>query len=96
MEIKRKINMSVVTNRRFIIRQMKNTNKVFCKICGEPMLTAEQTAEFLDIKQRLIFQLIEQEKVHFTEIEPQAVMICLSSMSSVLKQDLLSLNAKNK
>lgn len=94
MEIKRKLNMSVVTNRRFIIRQIKDTNKVFCKICGEPMLTAEQAAELLDIKQRLIFQMIEMEKLHFIEIKPQAVMVCLASLSAILTQDIQNLKGK--
>ena len=96
MEIKRKINRSVVTNRRFIIRQSKDVNQVFCKICEETMLKAEQTAELLDIKQRLIFQIIEQENVHFIETETNSVMVCLSSLRAVLTQHQLSLKTNNE
>ncbi len=96
MEIKRKMNMSIVTNRRFAIRQSKDIHKVFCKICGEPMLSAEQTAELLDIKQRLLFQMIEQDNVHFTETEKNSVMVCLSSLSEFFKKDLPTSNAENR
>lgn len=84
MEIKRKFEMSVATNRRYIIRQSKQNGQIACAKCGEPMLTAEQSANIFGIKQRRIFQIIETEAAHFTEIEAGAMMICLTSLAEVL------------
>ena len=84
MEIKRKFEMSVATNRRFIIRQSKQDEQIACAECGEPMLTTEQAANMFGIKQRRIFQIIETEAAHFTEIEAGAVMICMTSLAEVL------------
>ena len=87
MEIKRKFEMSVATNRRYIIRQSKQVGQIACAECGEPMLMTEQAAGFFGIKQRRIFQIIETEAAHFTEIEAGAVMICLNSLAAVLDCD---------
>ncbi len=84
MEIKRKFEMSVATNRRYIIQQSKQHGQIPCAECGEPMLTTEQAASIFDIKQRRIFQIIETEAAHFTEIEAGAAMICLTSLAEVL------------
>ena len=84
MEIKRKFEMSVATNRRYIIRQSKQVGQIACAECGEPMLTTEQAANMFGIKQRRIFQIIETEAAHFTETEAGAVMICLTSLAEVL------------
>lgn len=84
MKIKRKFEMLVATNRRYIIRQTTSGRQIDCAECGEPMLTTEQTAGFFGITQRYIFQIIETEAAHFTEIEAGAVMICISSLTTVL------------
>ena len=84
MEIKRRFELLIETNRRYIIRQSAPGTQIRCADCGEPMLTVEQTAGFFNIKQRRIFQVIEAEAAHFTEIETGAVMICLSSLAAVL------------
>ena len=84
MEIKRRFEMSVATNRRYIIRQSKQVGQIACAECGEPMLRVEQAANIFNIKQRRIFQIIETEAAHFTESEAGAVMICLTSLAAVL------------
>ncbi len=84
MEIKRKFEMLVATNRRFIIRQPASGRQIACAECGEPMLTTEQAANIFDIKQRRIFQIIETEAAHFTEIEAGAAMICITSLAEIL------------
>ena len=84
MEIKRKFESLTVTNRRYIIRQSPPDRQIACAECGEPMLTAEQSANIFGIKQRRIFQIIETDAAHFTEIEESALMICLTSLAVVL------------
>jgi len=84
MEIKRKFEMLVATNRRYVIRQSPPGRQLACAKCGEPMLMTEQAAGFFNIKQRRVFQIIETEAAHYTEIEAGAVMICLSSLAAIL------------
>lgn len=84
MEIKRKFEMLVATNRRYIIRQSASAKQIVCAKCGEPMLTAEQAANLFGIQQRRIFQIIEAGAAHFTEIEAGAVMICITSLAEFL------------
>lgn len=85
MEIKRKFEILVATNRRFIIRQSPLVKKISCAECGEPMLSTEQVADVFGIKQRNIFQIVESNKVHFVELENNKVIICLSSLAIVLE-----------
>ncbi len=84
MEIKRKFEMLVATNRRYIIRQSPSVAQIACAECGEPMLRVEQAANIFGIKQRRIFQIIETEAAHFTETEAGAVMICITSLAKIL------------
>lgn len=84
MEIKRKFEMLVATNRRYIVHQSTPGKQIACAECGEPMMTTEQAANLCGIKQRRIFQIIENEAAHFTEIETGAVIICLSSLAAIL------------
>ena len=84
MEIKRKFEMLIETNRRYIIRQSLPGGQIVCAVCGEPMLRVEQAAVFFNIKQRRIFQIIEAEAAHFTETESGAAMICITSLEKTL------------
>lgn len=84
MEIKRKFELVIETNRRYIIRQAPPGRQIRCAQCGEPMLTVEQAAGFFNIKQRYIFQIIETEAAHFSEIEAGEVMICITSLKETL------------
>lgn len=88
MEIKRKFEMLVATNRRYIIRQTNTGDQMTCSKCGSAMLVAEKTAVLFGIKQRIIFQLIEKNAAHFTETEAGAVMACLSSIAESLDKKL--------
>lgn len=97
MEIKRKIEKVIHTNRRFVISFSQNIEQMPCAECGAEMLPIEKAAAVFGIKQRRIFQIIEKEVgLHFIETETSSVMICLSSLSVILNQDLLSLIAKDE
>lgn len=84
MEIKRKIEMAVVVNRRYVLRPAVTRKQMTCAECGAPMLAIEQAANLLDITQRRIFQIIETGAAHFTETATGALMICLPSLMTVL------------
>ena len=84
MEIKRKFELLIETNRRYVIRQSSPDEKTACAQCGEPMLRVEQAANLFGIRQRRIFQIIEVESAHFIETEAGAVMICITSLKETL------------
>ena len=84
MEIKRKFEMLIETNRRYVIRQSLPGGQIACVECGEPMLRVEQAAGLFSITQRRIFQFIETEAAHFAETENGAVMICITSLKETL------------
>jgi hypothetical protein len=86
MIINRKIEMLIATKESYIIRKSSSDARTVCAKCGEPTLTAQQTAGIFGITQRRIFRLIEAGAAHFTETETGAVMICLSSLATVLDQ----------
>jgi hypothetical protein len=82
MEIKRRFELSIATNRIYIIRQSPSGRQIACAECGKPMLRVEQAAVLFGIKQRRIFQIIETGAAHYTEGEAGAVMICLNSLAN--------------
>ena len=84
MEIKRKIEMVVATNEKYVIRKSSTHKPTACAKCGEPMLAIAQAAVLLGIKQSRVFQIVETGAAHFAEIEAGAVMICLSSLAIIL------------
>lgn len=84
MEIKRKFELLIETNRRYIIRQSPPDGQIGCVQCNEPMIRVEQAAVFFGITQRRIFQIIEVKAVHFTETEAGAAMICITSLKGAL------------
>ena len=84
MKIKRKIEMLVVTNEKYIVHQSATHRQIPCAKCGEPMLAIEQAADLLGIKQRRIFRIIETGAAHFTEIEAGATIICITSLVEFL------------
>ncbi len=87
MEIKRKFEMQVATKRQYIIRQSPSGRQTACAKCGEPMLMTEQAAGFFGVKQRRIFQIIENEAAHYTEIEAGETMICLTTLAEILNNE---------
>lgn len=87
MEIKRIFEELVVTKRRFVIRQMPSGKQTACAECGEPMLPIAQAAVLLSIKQSRIFQIIETKQIHFIETEDNAILICLTSLTTFLEAD---------
>jgi hypothetical protein len=84
MEIKRKTEIFVETNRRFVIHEPESAEQIFCLQCAEPTLTAEQTAELFKVSRRDIYRLIENGTVHFTETESGILLVCPSSLAGVL------------
>lgn len=83
MEIKRKFEILVATNRRYVIHQSAAAGRqTACTECGAPVVTAEQAAKILGITQRRIFQIVETGAAHYAESESGAAAICLTSLTT--------------
>lgn len=85
MEIKRKFEKLTVTNRRLVIRQSPSVEQTACAECGAPVLPIAQAAVLFGIKQSRIFQIVETGAAHYTEAEAGALMICPTSLATVLE-----------
>lgn len=81
MEIRRKVEVLVATNRRYTLRESGSHVAITCPICGEAMLNAERAADLFGISQRGVFRIIETEQLHYTETDSRAVLICLTSLA---------------
>lgn len=84
MEIKRKVEIFFETRRQFVIHQPETIEQIFCLECGEPMLAAEQAAEFFGTTRRQIYRYIETGGPHFLEAAAGAVMICIFSLAAII------------
>ena len=83
MEIKRELEVTVVSNRRYVIRRSRaDIAEASCAECGEPMVAVDEAATLLGVNQRRVFQIIESGAVHFTETDDGTAMICIASMAS--------------
>ncbi len=87
MEIKRTTEISVEKTRRFIIRQPEADEIFSCPKCGEPMLTAENSAALFRIRYRRIYQIVEAGAAHFFENETGAMFVCPSSLAATVSDD---------
>lgn len=83
MEIKRKTEIFVETNRRFVIHQPESAEPSFCPQCAEPMFTAEQAAAFFNVSRRDIYRLIDNHAVHFIETDTGYLMVCPKSLAEI-------------
>lgn len=87
MEIKRKTEIFVETNRRIVVHQPKAAAPIMCPACAEPMLTAEQIAVVFGISHRAVYQIIENTAAHFAETDVGGLQVCPNSFAESLTND---------
>ena len=84
MEIIRNTDILIETKRRFIISQPETGERFFCPLCPAEMITAEASAVLFALSRRAVYRMIEDEKVHFSEIENGLILICPESFAEIL------------
>ncbi len=84
MEIKRTTEILVETERRYVVHQPDQFEPVFCSICNELMITAEQAAVVFDLSNRAVYQLVENGTPHFAESETGALFVCPNSLADLV------------
>jgi len=89
MKITRKTNISFFTERKIIASSPPAANEViYCRDCAAEMIPAQISADFFGFSSRVIYRLIEADKIHFLETEGNEIYICLVSTAEVLRKIL--------
>lgn len=76
MEIKRKTNILIKTERKLVVRQSQTDVEIRCEKCVGQMITAQTAAVQRGISTREIYRLVEEDKITFVETEAKIVYIC--------------------
>jgi len=84
MEFKRKLRISTITKRRFIVADRALKKEILCPQCGTVMLDAKEVARSLGISQSAIFRVLENDAAHSVESRDKSVVVCLSSIMSLI------------
>ncbi len=80
--MKRRTEITIETDRVFVIRRRTVASAVWCQACGHPvdMATPNEAAALAGIRSRSIYRWVEAETIHFTESPDGMVLICLNSL----------------
>lgn len=83
MSTKKRIEITVETDRVWFIRQRSSSLPVWCAECAEPseMITALEAAAASGVDSRTIYRWVgAAEALHFTETPEGRLLICLNSL----------------
>jgi hypothetical protein len=80
--IKRRIEITTVTEQTLTIRPMSVRAFHWCAACGEAtnMVTPDQAAAIAQVFMRVIFQRVESGQLHFIETPDGKLLICVNSL----------------
>ena len=78
--MKRRIEITVETDQRFIIRGPGGTFPLWCKECAGQVITPEEAMAATGLSSRTIHRLVETGAVHFTETPEGLLTMCLPSL----------------
>jgi protein-arginine kinase activator protein McsA len=87
MRITRKTNIFVETVRK-VVRQQPTAELIFCEQCAEKMISAQMSADYFGFSSRIIYRLIESEKIYFIETETNEIYVCPICVQQALKSIL--------
>jgi hypothetical protein len=75
MKITRRTNVFIKTERRLIVNRAAD-EPIYCERCAEQMIRAQTSADVFGVSSRLIYRLIESEKINFVETKTNEIYIC--------------------
>ena len=90
IEMKQKTEITFEVEETIILRQVAETLTAFCPHCQElvEMLTPQHAAAIFNLSEREIFRLIENGRIHFTEVE--RIFVCRNSLMNRTEPLLLT------
>lgn len=85
MSGKTKTEITIETDRMFIIRPRRILIQTWCAACSETvkMAALEDAARLAGMRSREIYRAVEAEKIHFIETNEGRLLICLNSIAFV-------------
>ena len=85
MKRKRRLEIVVETQRRFVLTEPGPAHTALCGQCSGPFVLAEEAVAATGVSSRAIHRLVETGDVHFAETAAGALLICLNSFRSRLR-----------
>lgn len=81
---KRRIEITVEKRRLVVLSRRNHSINVWCETCGQQvqMVTPDEAAQLCRVSTRTIYRRVETGRLHFTETEKGASLICLQSLES--------------
>jgi len=85
MRITRRTNILVETKRKIVIQAQPAETPIYCEQCAEPMIPAQMSADIFGFSSRIIYRLIESDKIHFIETENNEIYVCPLSVKRLFE-----------
>ncbi len=81
--MKKRTLITVETDRVVLINGLPPSPLMWCAACAAEvrMVTVDQAAALAHISSRMIYRLVEDARIHFTETPEGRLFICLNSLS---------------
>ena len=82
MKRKKRIEITIETERLLVITRRKSATLAMCSQCAGQveMVTADEASTLAGVSSRTIYRWIEEGKVHFLEPSDGLSLICLNSL----------------
>ena len=86
---KRRIELTIETERLLIVRRRKGAVVLDCPICPEaiPLVPADDAARQNAISPRVIYRWIESGELHFVETAEDGLLVCALSLLDLIARD---------
>lgn len=81
--MKKRTLITVETDRVVFIQGLPSSQPMWCAACAAEvrMVTVDQAAAVAHTSSRMIYRLVEDDRLHFTETPEGRLFICLNSLS---------------
>ena len=83
MKRKRRLEITVEKDERFILKRSGSGVPIKCTECGGQMITTEVAVTMTDISSRTLHRRAEGKQIHFMETPEGLLLVCLNSLSSI-------------
>ncbi len=81
MKTKRKVELTIETEERFVIKKSGGFCIGRCSLCDGQMMTQEEAMTIAGISSRILHRWVEAGKVHSSETIEGFLLVCLNSFS---------------
>ena len=83
MSTKRRTEITIETDRVFVLSRRRISVLTWCAACGErvTMITPDEAAITARVSSRAIYRWMEAERLHFTETADGFLLVCTNSLS---------------